>query len=111
MIEQAQMLLARGPSTVVVTSAELEDTPGRRDRDRCDRTDQGRIKSLARAHAETTHQPSGTGDLFASLLVSRAFGIEHAGGAGPRRVRHLRRAGTHRAHGTEECASSRALSC
>ena len=35
MIEAAQALLARGPSTVVVTSAELVGHAGRRDRDPC----------------------------------------------------------------------------
>jgi len=66
MIEAAQALLARGPSTVVVTSAELADTPG------------GEIETLAveRARAWRVRtpklpiSPSGTGDLFASLFVS-----------------------------------------
>ena len=41
--------------------------------------------------------PNGTGDLFAALLVAaRVRGARHAGGAEPRRLRHLRRAGTHR---------------
>ena len=66
MIEAAQALLARGPSTVVVTSAELADTPG------------GEIETLAVERARTWRvrtpklpiSPSGTGDLFASLFVS-----------------------------------------
>ena len=66
MIEAAQALLARGPSTVVVTSAELADTPG------------GEIETLAveRARAWRVRtpklpiSPSGTGDLFAALFVS-----------------------------------------
>ncbi|MGZ5873286.1 MAG: pyridoxal kinase PdxY [Bradyrhizobium sp.] len=66
MIEAAQALLARGPSTVVVTSAELADTPD------------GEIETLAveRARAWRVRtpklpiSPSGTGDLFASLFAS-----------------------------------------
>ena len=66
MIAQAQTLLARGPSTVVVTSAELEDTPA------------GEIETLAIEHENAWRvrtpklpiSPNGTGDLFASLLVS-----------------------------------------
>ncbi len=66
MIEAAQALLARGPSTVVVTSAELADTPG------------GEIETLAVERAKAWRvrtpklpiSPNGTGDLFASLFVS-----------------------------------------
>jgi pyridoxine kinase len=66
MIEAAQALLARGPSTVVVTSAELADTPG------------GEIETLAVERAKAWRvrtpklpiSPSGTGDLFASLFAS-----------------------------------------
>ena len=69
-IAQARALHARGPSTVVVTSAELADTPD------------GQIETLA---VERTHEtfkawrvrtpklpisPNGTGDLFAALFVS-----------------------------------------
>lgn len=65
-IAQAQALMARGPSTVVVTSAELTDTPD------------GEIETLAieRSNAWRVRtpklpiSPSGTGDLFAALLVS-----------------------------------------
>jgi pyridoxine kinase len=65
-IEQAQALFARGPSTVVVTSAELADTPA------------GHIDTLAVERAKAWRvrtpklpiSPSGTGDLFAALLVS-----------------------------------------
>jgi len=65
-IAQAQALLARGPSTIVVTSAELGDTPD------------GEIETVAiersRAWRVRTPKlpisPSGTGDLFASLLVA-----------------------------------------
>ena len=66
MIAQAQTLLARGPSTVVVTSAELADTPA------------GEIETLAIERSKAWRvrtpklpiSPNGTGDLFAALLVS-----------------------------------------
>jgi pyridoxine kinase len=66
MIAQAQALLARGPSTVVVTSAELSDTPD------------GEIETLAieRQHGWRVRtpklpiSPSGTGDLFAALFAA-----------------------------------------
>ena len=70
MIDAAQTLLARGPSTIVVTSAELTDTPD------------GEIETLAieRSKAWRVRTPklpisaNGTGDLFASLLVSARVG-------------------------------------
>jgi pyridoxine kinase len=70
MIAQAQPLLARGPSTVVITSAELTDTPA------------GEIETLAVERSNESFKacrvrtpklpisPNGTGDLFASLFVS-----------------------------------------
>jgi pyridoxine kinase len=65
-IEAARAVLARGPSTVVVTSAELADTPA------------GEIETLAVEGTEAWRvrtpklpiSPNGTGDLFAALLVS-----------------------------------------
>jgi pyridoxine kinase len=65
-IEQAQALLALGPSTIVVTSAELADTPG------------DEIETLAVEHSQAWRvrtpklpiSPNGTGDLFAALLVA-----------------------------------------
>jgi len=65
-IAQAQALLARGPSTVIVTSAELADTPD------------GEIDTLAversRAFRVRTPRlpinPNGTGDLFAALYTA-----------------------------------------
>jgi pyridoxine kinase len=65
-IAQAQTLLARGPSTIVITSAELSDTP------------EGEIETLAVERAQSWRvrtpklpiSPSGTGDLFASLVAS-----------------------------------------
>jgi pyridoxine kinase len=69
-IEAAQTLLARGPSTIVVTSAELTDTPD------------GEIETLAIERSKAWRvrtpklpiSPNGTGDLFASLLVSARVG-------------------------------------
>jgi pyridoxine kinase len=84
MIAQAQTLLARGPSTVVVTSAELEDTPA------------GEIETLAIEHENAWRvrtpklpiSPNGTGDLFAALLASARVrgsdtrqGLSHAASA------------------------------
>ena len=65
-IAQAQTLLARGPSTVVITSAELADTPD------------GEIETLAVERSQSWRvrtpklpiSPSGTGDLFAALFAS-----------------------------------------
>jgi pyridoxine kinase len=69
-IAQAQALLARGPSTIVVTSAELADLPD------------GQIETLAVERSQARSQawrvgtpklpisPSGTGDLFAALFVA-----------------------------------------
>jgi pyridoxine kinase len=73
-IGQAQALMARGPSTIVVTSAELADTPD------------GQIETLAIEQSKQQSKepfkawrvrtpklpisPSGTGDLFAALFVS-----------------------------------------
>jgi len=65
-IARAAELIARGPSTVVVTSAELADTLD------------GQIDTIAversRAFRVTTPKlpisPNGTGDLFAALYVS-----------------------------------------
>jgi pyridoxine kinase len=66
LITKAQALIARGPSTVIVTSAELADTPG------------GDIDTLAversRAFRVRTPRlpisPNGTGDLFAALYTA-----------------------------------------
>jgi pyridoxine kinase len=65
-IAQAQTLLARGPSTVIITSAELSDTPD------------GEIETLAVERSQSWRvrtpklpiSPSGTGDLFASLFAA-----------------------------------------
>jgi pyridoxine kinase len=66
MIAQAQMLLARGPSTVVITSAELSDTPGSEIETLAVERSQGwRVRTPKLAIS-----PSGTGDLFAALFAS-----------------------------------------
>ena len=65
-IAQAQTLLARGPSTVVITSTELSDTPD------------GEIETLAVERSQSWRvrtprlpiNPSGTGDLFAALFAA-----------------------------------------
>ena len=74
MIAQAQALLARGPSTIVVTSAELADTPdGQIETVAVERSNE-RSKERSQAWRVRTPKlpisPSGTGDLFAALLVS-----------------------------------------
>jgi len=66
LIANAQSLFARGPSAVVVTSVELDDRP------------EDRIDTIALEHSSAWRvstpklpiRPSGTGDLFTSLLVS-----------------------------------------
>jgi pyridoxine kinase len=72
-IAQARALLARGPSTIVVTSAELADTPDEE------------IETLAVERSQAWRvrtpklpiSPSGTGDLFASLFVSARVRKKH----------------------------------
>jgi pyridoxine kinase len=65
-IEEAQALLARGPSTIVVTSAELGDTPdGEIETVAIERSKAWRVRT-----PKLPFSPSGTGDLFAALLVA-----------------------------------------
>src|SRR5580704_8270203 len=74
MIAQAQALMARGPSTIVVTSAELWDTPD----DEIETLAIERFEDGSKTWRVRTPKlpisPSGTGDLFASLLVSARIG-------------------------------------
>ena len=73
MIAQAQALLARGPSTIVVTSAELEDTPPDEIETLAIEQGKGGKGELQAWRVRTPKlpiSPSGTGDLFASLFVS-----------------------------------------
>ena len=66
MIEAARALMARGPSTVVVTSAELPDTPdGEIETVAVERTSAWRVGT-----AKLPISPSGTGDLFAALFAA-----------------------------------------
>jgi pyridoxine kinase len=66
LIAQAQTLLARGPSTIVVTSAELPDTPdGEIETVAVERSKAWRVRT-----PKLPISPSGTGDLFASLFVA-----------------------------------------
>ncbi|CAN7277919.1 pyridoxal kinase PdxY [Bradyrhizobium sp. LjRoot220] len=66
MLEAARTLMVRGPSTVVVTSAELSDTPD------------GQIETLAIEGSNAWRvrtpkipiSPNGTGDLFAALFTA-----------------------------------------
>jgi len=73
-IAQAQALLARGPSTIVVTSAELADTPdGQIETLAVERSKKGFKEGFKAWRVRTPKlpiSPSGTGDLFASLFVS-----------------------------------------
>jgi pyridoxine kinase len=65
-IRGARSLSANGPSTIIVTSAELADTPA-------DRVDIIAIEASSVWRLSTPKlpiRPSGTGDLFSSLLVS-----------------------------------------
>ncbi len=65
-IAQAQTLLARGPSTVVITSTELSDTPdGEIETLAVERSQSWRVRSPRLAI-----NPSGTGDLFAALYAA-----------------------------------------
>jgi pyridoxine kinase len=66
MIEQARALMPRGPSAVVVTSAELADTPnGEIEAVAIERSNAWRVRT-----PKLPISPSGTGDLFAALLVA-----------------------------------------
>jgi pyridoxine kinase len=73
-IAQAQALLARGPSTIVVTSAELLDMPdGQIETVAVERSREGLKESFKAWRVRTPKlpiSPSGTGDLFASLFAS-----------------------------------------
>jgi pyridoxine kinase len=69
-IGAAQALMARGPSTVVVTSAELEDTPeGEIETVAIETSGEG-IRAWRAGTPKLPISPSGTGDLFAALFVA-----------------------------------------
>jgi pyridoxine kinase len=66
LIAQAEALIARGPSTVVVTSAELADTPdGQIDTLAVERSRAFRVRT-----PKLSISPNGSGDLFAALYVA-----------------------------------------
>jgi pyridoxine kinase len=81
-IEKARALMPRGPSTIVITSAELADTPEgqietiavERSQTKSEARSEAQSKSLSKAWRVCTPKlpisPFGTGDLFASLFVS-----------------------------------------
>ncbi len=66
LIGNARALRARGPSAVVVTSVELADVPA----DRIDTIALERSAAWRLSTPKLPIRPSGTGDLFTSLLVS-----------------------------------------
>jgi pyridoxine kinase len=70
MIEAAQALMARGPSTVVVTSAELADTPDSEIEIVAIEQSQQGLKAWRVRTPRLPISPNGTGDLFAALLVA-----------------------------------------
>src|SRR5258708_5850182 len=69
-IGAAQALMTRGPSTVVVTSAELEDTPGGEIETVAIEKSGEAIKAWRAGTPKLPISPSGTGDLFAALFVA-----------------------------------------
>ena len=69
-IGAAQALMARGPSTVVVTSAELEDTPRGEIETLAIETSEEGIKAWRVGTPKLPISPNGTGDLFAALFVA-----------------------------------------
>ena len=72
-IAQARTLIARGPSTVIVTSAELAGTP----HDFIETLAIERTKAWRVRTPRLPISPNGTGDLFAALFVSaRVLGSE-----------------------------------
>jgi pyridoxine kinase len=69
-IDAAQALMARGPSTVIVTSAELADTPrGEIETLAIERSGEG-IRAWRAGTPKLPISPNGTGDLFAALFVA-----------------------------------------
>ena len=71
MLEAARALMVRGPSTVVVTSAELLDTPdGQIETVAIERSSKEGFEAWRVRTPKLPISPSGTGDLFASLFVS-----------------------------------------
>jgi pyridoxine kinase len=69
-IEAAQALMARGPSTVVVTSAELVDTPDGEIDTLAIEKSSGGLTAWRVGTPKLPISPNGTGDLFAALFVA-----------------------------------------
>jgi pyridoxine kinase len=69
-IEAARALMAQGPSTIVVTSAELEDSLDDAIETLAIEQSHNGFKAWRVRTPKLPISPSGTGDLFASLLVS-----------------------------------------
>jgi len=74
-IAEAQALMERGPSTIVITSAELEDTPeGKIETLAIERSGDAFKKEMMSAWRVRTPKlpisPNGTGDLFAALYTA-----------------------------------------
>jgi len=80
-IEAARALMAQGPSTIVVTSAELEDTPDDAIETLAIERSSEDFKAWRVRTPKLPVSPSGTGDLFASLLVSARIGGSDTAGA------------------------------
>ncbi|MGY3527861.1 pyridoxal kinase [Bradyrhizobium sp. USDA 4452] len=103
-IAQASVLTARGPATIVITSAELAGTPdGEIETLAIERTQSGKICAWRVRTPRVPISPSGTGDLFAALFIAgRARGL-----ATPEALSHAA-SGIHGVlvrtaeHGTEE---------
>ncbi len=70
-IVQAGALMARGPTTIIITSAEFAGTPDSEiETLAIERADAGRISAWRVRTPRVPISPSGTGDLFAALFVA-----------------------------------------
>ena len=69
-IEAAQALMAKGPSTVIVTSAELADSPRGEIETLAIEKSGAAIKAWRAGTPKLPISPNGTGDLFAALFVA-----------------------------------------
>jgi pyridoxine kinase len=86
-MDTAQALMTRGPSTIVVTSAELADTPDQEIESLAiEQFEEGSRRECRAWRVRTPRlpiDPSGTGDLFASLFVAaRVCGSDTPGALG-----------------------------
>jgi len=96
-IAQASALMARGPATIVITSAELAGTPDGEietlaiERVHSDKACAWRVRTSARADQPVRHR----GPVCRAVRRRPRAWPGDAGGAQPCRVRHPRRAGAH----------------